>query len=230
MITATATCRLCGATLRNTFADLGMSPLANSYLPAERLNTMEPFYPLHVWVCHECFLVQLEELRKPEHIFSDYAYFSSYSATWVEHARKYCELVVPRFGLHNQSLVVEVASNDGYLLQFFKQQGVSVLGVEPASNVAAVARKNGIPTRELFFGAATARGLVAEGLFADLLVANNVLAHVPEMLSFIEGMKILLKPDGVITIEFPHLLQMMANCQFDTIYHEHYSYLSLVAV
>jgi SAM-dependent methyltransferase len=223
-------CRLCTSPLTCTFADLGMSPLANSYVKPAQLKAMEPFYPLHVYVCENCLLVQLEEFESPQHIFSDYAYFSSYSEAWLEHARQYTAMMIERFGFGPQSQVVEIASNDGYLLQYFRDRGVPVLGVEPASNVAEVARAKGIPTKDIFFGADTARALRGEGYAADLLLGNNVLAHVPDLLPFVEGMKILLKPDGVMTLEFPHLMQQIRSCQFDTIYHEHFSYLSLLVV
>jgi len=207
-----------------------MSPLANSYVKPSQLNQMEPFYPLHVYVCECCFLVQLEEFESPEHIFSNYAYFSSYSDTWLQHARAYTDMIVTRCGLNVESQVVEIGSNDGYLLQYFVQKGIPVCGVEPASNVAEVAIKKGIPTRVKFFGEETARELVAEGRQADLLLGNNVLAHVPDLNYFVRGMKILLKPEGVITVEFPHLMRLMAENQFDTIYHEHFSYFSLITV
>jgi len=225
-----SSCRLCSSPLTCTFTDLGMSPLANSYVKPEQLKAMEPFYPLHVYVCENCLLVQLEEFESPERIFSDYAYFSSYSTAWLEHARQYTEEMIRRFGFVSQSQVVEIASNDGYLLQYFRDRGVPVLGIEPAGNVAEVAREKGIPTREMFFGAETARALKQEGYAADLLLGNNVLAHVPDLLSFVEGLKVLLKPEGVITLEFPHLMQQIRSRQFDTIYHEHFSYLSLLVV
>jgi 2-polyprenyl-3-methyl-5-hydroxy-6-metoxy-1,4-benzoquinol methylase len=225
-----SSCRLCASPLTCTFADLGMSPLANSYIKAEKAKAMEPFYPLHVYVCEQCLLVQLEEFESPQHIFSDYAYFSSFSDAWLKHAKQYTEAMIERFGFNAQSQVVEIASNDGYLLQYFRDRGVPVLGIEPAVNVAEVARAKGIPTQAIFFGADTARQLKAEGYAADLLLGNNVLAHVPDLLSFVEGMKILLKPEGVITLEFPHLMQQIRHRQFDTIYHEHFSYLSLLVV
>jgi 2-polyprenyl-3-methyl-5-hydroxy-6-metoxy-1,4-benzoquinol methylase len=224
--TSMASCRFCGSTLRHTVVDLGMSPLCESYLSAQQLNQMEPFYPLHVHVCGECFLVQLEAYVTAEHIFSDYAYFSSYSDSWVEHARAYTEKMVGRFDLGPRHHVVEIASNDGYLLQHFVAKGVPVLGVEPAANVAAVAVQKGIPTAVKFFGQGTASELAADGRKADLLVGNNVLAQVPDLNDFIKGMKTLLKPEGVITLEFPHLMRLMAENQFDTIYHEHFSYFS----
>ncbi len=219
-------CRLCGAPLRQTFADLGVSPLSNSFLLADQLNRMEPFYPLHARVCEVCFLVQLEEFEQPESIFSEYAYFSSYSESWLQHVRAYADRISERFRLTERSLVVEVASNDGYLLQYFVQKGIPVLGVEPAQNVAAVARKNGIQTVTRFFGEQTASDLSAEGHKASLIVANNVLAHVPDVNGFVKGLKLLLKPAGIITVEFPHLLRLIEGGQFDTIYHEHFSYFS----
>jgi SAM-dependent methyltransferase len=212
-------CRFCGATLRHTFVDLGMSPLCESYVSYEQLNQMEPFYPLHVYICAHCFLVQLEEYVSPEEIFTEYAYFSSYSDSWLQHAKEYSEMAVRRFGLSEQSQVVEVASNDGYLLQHFVARGVPVLGVEPARNVAEAAIEKGIPTRVEFFGGNTARELANEGKGADLVVGNNVLAQVPELNDFVHGIKILLKPQGVITMEFPHLVRLMEENQFDTIYH-----------
>ena len=222
-------CRFCAAPLSLTFADLGMSPPSNSYLKPERLGSMERFYPLHARVCESCFLVQLEEFEGPEEIFSDYAYFSSYSDSWLRHAENYAATVCERFQLHADSQIVEIASNDGYLLQYFLRRDMHVLGVEPAANVAAVAQGKGVPTSVAFFGAATAERLVGEGHQADLLIANNVLAHVPDLNDFVRGMRILLKPDGVITVEFPHLLELIRGHQFDTIYHEHFSYFSFSA-
>src|SRR5712664_274739 len=223
-------CRFCGTKLEHTFVDLGMSPLCESYLSADHLNQMEPFYPLHVYVCEKCFLVQLQEYVTPEHIFSDYAYFSSYSDSWLAHANKYTDQMVERFAIGEQSLVVEVASNDGYLLQYFVEKQIPVLGIEPASNVAAIAVQKGVSTLVKFFGTETARELAASGKKADLLLGNNVLAQVPDLNDFVAGMKILLKPAGVITMEFPHLQRLMEQNQFDTIYHEHFSYFSLVTV
>ena len=223
-------CRFCDAVLSQTFVDLGMSPLCESYIKPERQNQMEPFYPLHVRVCERCFLVQLDEYVTPDNIFSDYAYFSSYSDSWQQHAKAYTEMIAERLGLNAQSQVVEIASNDGYLLQYFVAQGIPVLGVEPAANVAEVAIKKGIPSVVKFFGQKTAHELVAEGKQADLIVGNNVLAHVPDINDFVGGMKTLLKAGGVITMEFPHLMQLMDGNQFDTIYHEHFSYLSLLVV
>jgi len=222
-------CRFCKATLRRTVVDLGMSPLCESYLTSNQLNKMEAFYPLHVYVCGECFLVQLEAYVTAEHIFSDYAYFSSYSDSWVEHARRYTEQVIERFQLGPQHQVVEVASNDGYLLQHFVANAIPALGVEPAANVAEVAVRNGVPTLVQFFGEQTARAMATEGRQADLLLGNNVLAQVPDLNDFVKGMKILLKPQGVITVEFPHLMRTMQGNQFDQIYHEHFSYFSFTA-
>jgi 2-polyprenyl-3-methyl-5-hydroxy-6-metoxy-1,4-benzoquinol methylase len=219
-------CRFCELPLRHTLVDLGMSPLCESYLSHDQINQMEPFYPLHVYVCGQCFLVQLEEYVGAEHIFSDYAYFSSYSDSWVEHARIYTERMVERFRLGPQHHVVELASNDGYLLQHLVAKGIPVLGVEPAANVAEVAAHKGIPTLVKFFGEYTAREMMANSQQADLVVGNNVLAQVPDLNDFVKGMKILLKPLGVITLEFPHLMRLMEENQFDTIYHEHFSYFS----
>lgn len=224
------TCRHCDSNLEVSFCDLGMSPLANSYLSADQLDRMEPFYPLHAYVCGECFLVQLQEFETPEHIFTDYAYFSSYSDSWVAHAREYVEHMLARFGFDESSQVIEIASNDGYLLQFFKEKNVPVLGIEPAANVARAAREKGIETLVKFFGTDSAKSLVDEGVKADLLLGNNVLAHVPALNDFVQGMKTILKPNGIITMEFPHLLRLMQENQFDTIYHEHFSYLSLGTV
>lgn len=224
------TCRFCDTTLTHSFCDLGMSPLSNSFVSAERLNAMEPFYPLHAFVCEACFLVQLDEFESPEEIFSDYVYFSSYSDSWLEHSRQYAEAITQRLGLDATSQVVEIASNDGYLLQYFAKSGIPVLGVEPAANVATVATEKGIPTLVKFFGVETATELRESGRQADLLLGNNVLAHVPDINDFVAGMTILLKPGGVITMEFPHLLKLIEFNQFDTIYHEHFSYLSLHAV
>ncbi len=223
-------CRFCNTPVRQTFVDLGMSPLCESYLSAEQLNQMEPFYPLYVRVCGKCFLVQLEEYVSPENIFSDYAYFSSYSDSWVAHAKTYAEQMTTRFGLNKNSLVVEVASNDGYLLQHFVAKQIPVLGIEPAANIAPVAIQKGVPTLVKFFGTATARELLAEGKQADLLLGNNVLAQVPNLNDFVAGMKILLKPNGIITVEFPHLMRLMEENQFDTIYHEHFCYFSFLTV
>lgn len=211
--------------------DLGLSPLANSYVKFEDVNLGEKFYPLKVWVCSECLLAQLEEFESPDAIFGDYAYFSSYSTSWVEHARRYSEMMIQRFGLNDQSQVVEIASNDGYLLQHFQARGIPVLGIEPAANVAKVAwDQKKIPSLVKFFGVTTARELVVQGKSANLLLGNNVLAHVPDINDFVGGLKIALQPTGIITFEFPHLLQLIDQNQFDTIYHEHFSYLSLLAI
>jgi 2-polyprenyl-3-methyl-5-hydroxy-6-metoxy-1,4-benzoquinol methylase len=227
---APGSCRFCQNELRHTFVDLGMSPLCQTHIALDQANQMEPFYPLRVFVCEACFLVQLEEIVTPETLFSDYAYFSSYSDTWVEHARRYTRAMIGRFNIGKQSLVVEIASNDGYLLQHFVEQQIPVLGIEPASNVAAVAKKRGIPTTTRFFGTKTAYELAQEGSKADLLLGNNVLAHVPDLNDFVAGMKILLKPTGIITMEFPHLMRLIEQNQFDTIYHEHFSYFSFTTV
>ncbi|MBR1142619.1 class I SAM-dependent methyltransferase [Bradyrhizobium sp. AUGA SZCCT0431] len=223
-------CRFCGSELDQVFLDLGLSPLANSYLKEEDLKGHEPKFPLRVFVCSDCFLVQLEEWESPENIFGDYAYFSSYSESWLRHAKTYVGAMIERFGIGPQSKVVEVASNDGYLLQYFVDRGVPVLGIEPARNVAMVARSRGIPTRADFFGEATARTLRREGLRANLLIGNNVLAHVPNLNDFVKGLKVLLADRGVITMEFPHLMRLCAECQIDTIYHEHFSYFSFLTV
>ncbi len=223
-----AHCRFCEAPLHTTVVDLGMSPLCESYLSADQLNQMEPFYPLHVYVCDQCFLVQLEEYVSPEHIFTEYAYFSSYAETWLQHAKAYTDAMVARFGYDEDSHVVELASNDGYLLQYFVAKGIPALGVEPAANVAKVAREKGVPTRVEFFGVACAHRMREAGLHADLLIGNNVLAQVPDLNDFVTGMKILLAPGGVVTLEFPHLMCLVAENQFDTIYHEHFSYFSLI--
>lgn len=205
-----------------------MSPLCESYVSEEQLNRMEPFYPLHVRICDNCYLVQLEEYVDPQNIFSEYAYFSSYSSAWLKHAESYVAMAAARFGLNQSSLVVEVASNDGYLLQYCVERGIPSLGIEPARNVAEVAIQKGVSTRVEFFGVQSARRLLEEGKSADLLLGNNVLAQVPDINDFVEGMKILLKPHGVITVEFPHLVRLMEENQFDTIYHEHFSYFSFV--
>lgn len=223
-------CRFCGAPLTEIFVDLGASPLANSYLEPEDLDRAEAFYPLTVYTCGECLLVQLPEAERPEAIFSDYAYFSSFSDSWLRHAETYAVAMIERFGFGAGHQVIEIASNDGYLLRWFKERGIPVLGVEPAGNVAAAAEAAGIPTVVRFFGEATARELAAEGKRADLLVGNNVLAHVPDLNDFVAGLNILLAPAGVLTMEFPHLLRLMAEDQFDTIYHEHYSYFSFATV
>jgi SAM-dependent methyltransferase len=205
-----------------------MSPLCETYPSAADLNHGEVYYPLHVYVCERCYLVQLEEYENRENIFSDYAYFSSFSDSWLKHAENYCEKMTARFGLSAQSLVVEVASNDGYLLQYFVRQGVPVLGIEPAANVAKVAVEKGVPTLVRFFGTELARDMAAEGRCADLVLGNNVLAQVPDLNDFVEGLKVLLKPQGVLTLEFPHLLRLIERNEFDTIYHEHFSYFSML--
>jgi hypothetical protein len=222
-------CRFCGAELQHTFVDLGMSPLCESYVEAGRVNAMEAFYPLRVYVCEQCFLVQLQEYVTPEDIFTEYAYFSSYSDSWLAHCRDYVDMISERLQLSSESLAVELASNDGYLLQWFVEKGIPVLGIEPALNVAKVAEEKGVPTLTEFFGAELASKLVGEGTMADLIIGNNVLAQVPDLNSFVAGITTLLRPEGVVTIEFPHLQQLVEQNQFDTIYHEHFSYFSLVA-
>lgn len=224
-------CRHCGAPLMLTLVDLGLSPLANSYVPLDRGDVPCRRYPLHARVCDQCFLVQVEDAVPKEAIFdADYAYFSSFSDSWLAHCKAYAQMMVPRFGLGPKSLVIEIASNDGYLLQYFKAQGVPVLGVEPAANVAAVAEQKGVPTRVEFFSEAFAQTLKAEGVRPDLICSANVLAHVPDINDFVRGLAVLLDGDAVYTVEFPHLMNMIAKVQFDTIYHEHYTYLSLVSV
>jgi 2-polyprenyl-3-methyl-5-hydroxy-6-metoxy-1,4-benzoquinol methylase len=226
--TSVARCRFCGSGLHVTFIDLGMSPLCESFPSAAEVNRGEMYYPLHVYVCNQCFLVQLEEFEKVENIFSDYAYFSSYSESWLKHADHYCAQMQSRFNLDKNSFVVEVASNDGYLLQYFVQRNVPVLGIEPAANVASVAESKGVPTLVRFFGEEVARDLVEQGRSADLIAGNNVFAQVPDLNDFVEGLKVLLKPEGVITLEFPHLSRLIEHTEFDTIYHEHFSYFSLI--
>jgi len=221
-------CRLCGAKLTRTFVDLGMSPLCESYVPEARLDDPEIFYPLHVRLCDSCLLVQLPAYVPGEDIFSDYAYFSSYSDSWVAHAKRYAETMIARLGLTGDSLVTEVASNDGYLLQHFKAEGIPVLGVEPAANVAEAARARGIPTEVQFLGADTGRQIAEQHGRADLVAANNVFAHVPDIRGFAAGLRALVKDDGLVTLEFPHLLRLIERRQYDTIYHEHFSYLSLL--
>lgn len=223
-------CRFCGAELNETFVNLGVAPLANSYLRPEQLESLERYYPLQVFVCRRCFLVQLPEWESPDRIFSDYAYFSSYSDIWLAHARQYVEQITRRLSLGAASLVVEVGSNDGYLLQYFLERKIPVLGIDPAANVAHVAVQKGIPTLVKFFGSALAMELVSAKRLADLIIVNNVLANVTALNDFIQGLKILLKPGGLITLEFPHLLELMRQNQFDTIYHEHFSYFSFTTV
>jgi SAM-dependent methyltransferase len=225
-----AHCRYCGHKLKHTFVDLGMSPLCERYVSFKDKNKMEPFYPLHAYVCEACFLVQLEEYVKPEDIFTEYAYFSSYSESWVEHARQYAEMAIDRFKLDRNSFVMEIASNDGYLLQHFVKRDIPVLGIEPAANVAQAAREKGVPTLVEFFKENLAQELAAKNTRADLIVGNNVLAQVPDLNDFIKGLKVALKPEGIITLEFPHLLRLIEENQFDTIYHEHFSYFSLTTV
>src|SRR5882672_7162875 len=223
-----AGCLFCAEPLRRTFVDLGMSPLCESYLTADQLNQMEPFYPLHVYVCEKCFLVQVQEYVSPEGIFTEYAYFSSYSDSWLAHMKAYAEMITGRLGLTSGSRVVELGSNDGYLLQYFVAKSIPVLGIEPAANVAEKAIARGVPTITKLFGRQTARELVAGGTRADLICGANVLAQVPDVNDFVGGIKLLLKPGGVVTIEFPHLMRLMAENQFDTIYHEHFSYFSFL--
>jgi hypothetical protein len=223
-------CRFCSAPLKHVFVDLGLSPLANSYVRPEDTGKGEHFFPLRVFVCGECLLVQLEEFESPEGIFGDYAYFSSFSDSWVEHARRYVEMATDRFGLDETSSVVEIASNDGYLLRHFVAKGVPCLGIEPAANIAEVAREEGIPTWTRFFGTELANELVERQGPADLIIGNNVLAHVPDLNDVVEGLRIALADSGVVTMEFPHLLRLIEENQFDTIYHEHFSYFSLLAV
>jgi hypothetical protein len=227
--TVTKPCRFCGAPLRRTFVDLGMSPLCETYPSAADLNRGEVYYPLHVYVCEQCFLVQLDEYESPDNIFGDYAYFSSYSDSWLKHAENYCNKMVKQFGLNGNSFVIEAASNDGYLLQYFVRQNIPVLGIEPAVNVAKVAVEKGVPTLVRFLGTQMAKELAAEGRYADLVLGNNVLAQVPDLNDFVEGLKILLKLEGVLTLEFPHLLRLIERNEFDTIYHEHFSYFSMLS-
>ena len=225
---ASQPCRFCGAQLRRTFVDLGMSPLCETYPAAADFHKGEVYYPLHVYTCEECFLVQLEEYEKAENIFTDYPYFSSYSDSWLEHCDHYCDTMTKRFGLNGKSFVVEVASNDGYLLQYFVRRQVPVLGIEPAANVAKIAVEKGVPTLVQFFGTQVAKELVAKRGEADVVLGNNVLAQVPDLNDFVEGLRVLLKPTGVLTLEFPHLLRLIECNEFDTIYHEHFSYFSLL--
>ena len=224
-------CRACGHTLKAAFLSLGSSPLSNSYLSPQMLSAMEPFYPLDVYVCEKCFLVQLEEFEKARNIFDSlYAYFSSYSDSWLAHCRAYVDMMMKRFAIDKSWFVVELASNDGYLLQYFKKRCIPILGIEPAENTANEARKKGIPTDAVYFTEHYAKQLSGAGKSADLIIANNVLAHNPDINDFTAGIAALLKPDGIVTVEFPHVLSMFANNEFDTIYHEHYSYLSLLTV
>ncbi|HEX4023308.1 MAG TPA: class I SAM-dependent methyltransferase [Steroidobacteraceae bacterium] len=230
MPTPARSCRFCNRPLSRTFVDLGMSPLCQTHVGAEQLQDMEPFYPLHAYLCDACLLVQLPEIVNPERIFSEYAYFSSYADSWVEHARRYSEQMCERLHLGPGSQVIEIASNDGYLLQHFVARGIPSLGVEPAANVAEVAIRRGIPTEVSFFGRDSARKLAQRHPRPDLMIGNNVLAHVPDLNDFVAGMQLLLKQDGIITLEFPHLYRLMQFNQFDTIYHEHFSYFSFITV
>jgi SAM-dependent methyltransferase len=223
-------CLFCKHPLKHTFVDLGMSPLCESYVSRDHLNQMEPFYPLHVYVCDNCFLVQLNEYVSAASIFTEYAYFSSYSDSWVQHAKNYTDMIIERMGLHSNNFVVELASNDGYLLQHFVKAGIPVLGIEPAANVAKSAMAKKVPTVVKFFGEKLARELAKKNKHADLILGNNVLAQVPDVNDFVKGIKILLKPKGIVTIEFPHLLKLMQENQFDTIYHEHFFYFSFFSV
>jgi SAM-dependent methyltransferase len=226
--TAVKGCRFCGAGLQTIFVDLGMSPLCENYPSAADLNHGETYYPLRVYVCDKCLLVQIEEYERPEDIFSDYPYFSSYSDSWLKHSENYCNKMIAKLGLTGKSLVIEAASNDGYLLQYFLKNNIPVLGIEPAANVAKVAVEKGIPTLVCFLGKQKATDLAGEGRCADLVVGNNVLAQVPDLNDFVESLKILLKPGGVLTLEFPHILRLIERNEFDTIYHEHFSYFSMI--
>ncbi len=224
-------CRFCGKELSHIFADLGNAPPSNSFLRPEQLNEPEVFYPLKLFVCDRCFLVQVDEYKKSDEIFNhDYAYFSSYSKTWLDNAREYVRSMTERFPLNRESMIIEIASNDGYLLQYFKERGFNVLGIEPAKNTAHIAKAKGIDTIEDFFGESLAQNLVKKHIKADLLIGNNVLAHVPRIHDFVKGLKTLLKDNGIITMEFPHLMQLIGQNQFDTIYHEHFSYFSFMTV
>lgn len=222
-------CRFCGTQLVSRVVDLGMSPLCESFLEADHIDRMEPFYPLHVWVCHECFLVQLKEYVSAQEIFTEYAYFSSYSTSWLQHAADYTAAMIDRLALGADSFVVELASNDGYLLQYFVQRGIPCLGIEPAVNVARDATARGVPTDVSFFDEAKGIAMSAEGKMADLVLGNNVLAQVPDLNTFVAGIARILKPEGTVTIEFPHLMRLLDENQFDTIYHEHFCYFSLIS-
>ena len=227
----TYSCRHCHAPLQHTVLDLGHQPPSNAYLTEAQLEEPEIYYPLKLFVCSQCWLVQVPQYASAEQLFSaDYAYFSSISKSWVEHARTYVEMITKRCHLGTDSFVVELAANDGYLLQFFLAQGIPCLGIEPTTSTAAVARKKGIPVREEFFGLGLAQRMAADGEQADLIIGNNVLAHVPDINDFIVGIKTLLKPGGTVTLEFPYLMKLLQNNQFDTVYHEHFSYLSLGTV
>jgi len=222
-------CRFCGSPLEDSVVDLGMSPLCESFLPAEQLDKMEPFYPLHAFVCRKCFLVQINDYVPAEHIFTEYAYFSSFSSAWLKHCEDYVGMITDRLGLDAKSFVVELASNDGYLLQYFVKRGIPCLGIEPAANVAKAARERGVDTQVTFFNETSAKELRSAGRQADLILGNNVLAQVPDLNSFVAGIPIVLKPTGTMTIEFPHLMRLLEGNQFDTIYHEHFCYFSLIA-
>jgi 2-polyprenyl-3-methyl-5-hydroxy-6-metoxy-1,4-benzoquinol methylase len=230
MIEKQGKCRFCQSPLEHSFCDLGMTPLSNSYLPKDQLEKGEIFYPLHAYVCSKCFLVQVKEYELPQNIFNDYAYFSSFSDSWLKHCKSYVEQIIDRLKLDASKQVIEIASNDGYLLQYFKERDIPVIGIEPAANVAKAAVAKSIPTLVEFFGSRIAEELKEKNVQADLLIGNNVLAHVPDLNDFVQGLKILLKPHGVITMEFPHLLRLVERNQFDTIYHEHFSYFSLLVV
>ncbi len=223
-------CRFCKSRRLTNFVNLGKTPLSNSFLSKEHLRKKEKKYPLHVFVCNNCLLVQLDEFENPSKIFSEYAYFSSFSKSWLEHSKKFVKQMIKRYKIDEKNQVIEIASNDGYLLQFFKEEKIPVLGIEPAKNVAKIARKKGIPTVTKFFGIKTANELLKKGMEADLIIGNNVLAHVPNLNDFVSGLKILLKKDGVISLEFPHILKLIQKNQFDTIYHEHFSYFSFYTV
>jgi hypothetical protein len=227
---ASLLCRSCAAPLHHRVVDLGMSPLCESYVPAEKVDSMEPFFPLNVWVCEQCLLVQLNEYVGAEEIFTEYAYFSSFSTSWLQHASDYVDSISDRLELTEQSMVVELASNDGYLLQYFVKRGVPCLGIEPAANVAAAAVDKGVPTDVSFFGREKAEAMRADGMTADLVLGNNVLAQVPDLNDFVAGIPVILSPTGTVTIEFPHLMRMFDENQFDTIYHEHFCYFSLLSV
>jgi SAM-dependent methyltransferase len=222
-------CRFCGNPLRHRVVDLGMSPLCESYLPADRLDSMEPFFPLNVWVCEKCFLVQLNQYVSAGEIFDEYAYYSSFATSWLKHSEDYVAMITERLGLGDDSLVVELASNDGYLLQYFVERGIPCLGIEPAANVAQVAIDKGVPTDVSFFGEAKGAEMAAAGTRADLILGNNVLAQVPDLNDFVAGIEKILAPSGTVTIEFPHVLKTFEENQFDQIYHEHFCYFSLIS-
>lgn len=225
-----ASCRFCGSQLKDTIIDLGASPLSNAFVPEDKYKKFEIYYPLHLWFCNNCGLAQLEEFSTPDNIFSEYAYFSSFSNSWLDHAKNYVEHMIKDFNLDKNCQVVEIGSNDGYLLQYFLEKGFSPLGIDPAANAVEKAREKGINAEVAFFGAEKARELVSRGIQADLALGNNVIAHVPDINDFVEGFRILLKPDGIMTVEFPHLLNLLEQTQFDTIYHEHFSYYSLATM